>query len=93
MGIFQGSRYEYSVIDFVSVKENSDSNPIVFYAFEDLGSFNYTEHTYILGERLDTIAHLYYRRSDLWWIILDYNPEITDSQNIKPGTVLRIPRV
>jgi hypothetical protein len=93
MGIFQGSRYEYSVIDFVSVKENSDSNPIVFYAFEDLGSFNYTEHTYILGERLDTIAHLYYRRSDLWWIILDYNPEITDPQNIKPGTVLRIPRV
>lgn len=93
MGIFQGSRYEYSVVDFVTVKDDSDANPVVFYSFGDLGSFNYTEHTYILGERLDTISQSYYSRPDLWWAILDYNPEITDPQNIKPGTVLRIPRV
>ena len=93
MTIYQGSRYEYSVIDFVSVYDDYNANPIVFYAFDELGTFSYTEHTYIQGERLDVIAYTYYRRPDMWWTILDHNPQITDPHNIKPGTVLRIPRV
>jgi nucleoid-associated protein YgaU len=93
MGIFQGSRYEYSTIDFVSITDDGDANAVVFYEFEDLGTFSYVEHTYVQGERMDTIANRYYRRPDLWWIILDFNPEISDANNIKPGTVLRIPRV
>ena len=93
MGIFQGSRYEYSVIDFVAVDTDADANAVVFYEKEDIGLIAYVEHTYIQGERLDVIANKYYRRPDLWWIILDANPQINDPLSIKPGTVLRIPNV
>lgn len=93
MGIFQGSRYEYSVVDFVSTSEDADANAVVFYAFEELGVFSYLEHTYVQGERLDSIAQRYYDRPDMWWTILDHNPVISDPDNIRPGQVLRIPNV
>ena len=93
MGIFQGSRYEYSVIDFVAVDTDADANAVVFYEKDDIGLLAYVEHTYTQGERLDVIANKYYRRPDLWWIILDANPQINDPLSIKPGTVLRIPNV
>lgn len=93
MGIFQGSRYEYSVIDFVATSDNADANAVVFYSFDELGTFSYIEHTYVQGDRLDNIAQRYYDRPDMWWTILDHNPEISDPDNIKPGEVLRIPNV
>jgi nucleoid-associated protein YgaU len=93
MGIFQGSRYEYSVVDFVAVAQEADSNAVVFYSFDELGSFSYLEHTYVEGERLDSIAQQYYNRPDMWWVILDHNPEISDPNNIPSGKVLRIPNV
>jgi nucleoid-associated protein YgaU len=93
MGIFQGSRYEYSVVDFVATSENADANAVVFYSFDALGVFSYLEHTYVQGERLDYIAQRYYDRPDMWWTILDHNPEIADPDNIKTGQVLRIPNV
>lgn len=92
MSIFQGSRYEFSVIDFVAVAEDADANAVVFYEFEDLNTFAYEEHEYVTGERLDTLADTYYRRPDLWWYILDYNPQISDPTNIPSGTIIRIPR-
>jgi nucleoid-associated protein YgaU len=93
MSIFQGSRYEFSVVDFVSVSEDADANAVVFYEVEDIGVITYKEHTYKQGERLDNIAFDYYQDPALWWVILDVNPEITDPTNIKPGTVIRIPNV
>jgi nucleoid-associated protein YgaU len=93
MTIYKGSRYEYSTIDYVKTNENSGLNPIVFYDFSDLGPVSYYEHTYVQGDRLDTIAHHYYKNPEYWWIIPEYNPEIEDFTNIPAGTVLRIPRV
>ena len=93
MGIFQGSRYEYSVVDFVATSEDADANAVVFYSFDELGVFSYLEHTYVQGERLDSIANRYYDRPDMWWTILDHNPEIDDPDNIQPGKILRIPNV
>jgi nucleoid-associated protein YgaU len=93
MGIFQGSRYEYSVVDFVATSEDADANAVVFYSFDELGVFSYLEHTYVQGERLDSIANRYYDRPDMWWTILDHNPEIDDPDNIQVGKILRIPNV
>lgn len=93
MSIYQGSRYEFSVVDFVAVTEDADANAIVFYEVEDVGVITYQEHTYKQGERIDNIAFDYYQDPSLWWIILDVNPEITDPTNIKPGTVIRVPNV
>lgn len=92
MTIYQGSRYEYSTVDFFTTTPTGNENAVVFYESSFMGTFNYTEHTYTYGERLDLLAHRYYNRSDLWWFILDHNPEIVDPANIPAGTVLRIPR-
>lgn len=93
MSIYQGSRYEYSVVDFVSIAQDADANAIVFYEVEDIGTISYREHIYRQGERIDNIAFDYYQDPALWWIILDANPEIEDPTNIKAGTVIRIPSV
>jgi hypothetical protein len=93
MSIYRGSRYEYSTIDFFSVSPDGSENPVVFYDFSGLGFVRYWEHIYVQGERLDQIAYKYYKRPEYWWIIPEYNPEITDITNITPGTVIRVPNV
>lgn len=91
--IYQNSRYYSQPVDYVAFVENGDELPIVFYEFDELGQVTWSEHTYQAGERLDSLAYHYYGRTDLWWVIPEYNPEIVDFTNIIPGTVLRIPRV
>lgn len=93
MAIYQNSRYEYSVVDFISTEYNGDANPVVFYTFSDLGLVSYKEHTYVEGERLDQISQLYYKRPGFWWIIMEYNPQIEEITDIPAGTVLKIPNV
>lgn len=93
MTIYRGSRYEYSTVDYFSTTVNGTDEPVVFYNFSDLGYVRYWQHTYVEGERLDQIAYKYYQRPQYWWIIPEYNPEITDLNNIPAGTVLRIPNV
>lgn len=91
--IYQNSRYYNQLIDFVAFEDNGPSNAIVFYEFDEPGTVSWWNHTYVEGERLDQIAYKYYNRSDFWWLIPEYNPEITDFVSIAPGTILRIPRV
>ena len=93
MTIFIGSRYESSVVDFVSFSTNGDAAPVVFYEFSFLGELTYEEYTWKEGDRLDSVAFSFYRDANKWWLIPEYNPEIRDVQSIKPGTVLRIARV
>jgi hypothetical protein len=93
MTIYKGSRYEYSTIDFVATTPNGDANPIVFYTMSNLSSLTYYEHQYIAGERLDQLAHRYYKNPEYWWIIPEFNPQIVDFTNIPDGTVIKIPNV
>ncbi len=44
-----------------------------------------------MGDRLDTLAQLYYQDPTLWWVISSSNNIPKDSINIPPGTQLRIP--
>lgn len=91
--IYLGSRYETSVVDFISTTANGDAAPVTFYEFSDLGRISFEEYVWKRGDRLDSVAFQFYGDSDKWWIIPEYNPEIIDPQDIKPGSVLRIPRV
>ena len=93
MSIYRGSRYEYSTVDFFSTTVNGDEQAVVLYDFSNIGYVKYWNHQYIQGERLDQIAYKYYQKPEYWWIIPEYNPEITDLNNITPGTILRIPNV
>ena len=47
-----------------------------------------------VGDRLDTLAHQFYKDVDYWWIISTANPGIIrrDSFNLKPGLEIRIPQ-
>lgn len=93
MTIYIGSRYEDSVVDFISLSEDGDATPVVFYDFSPLGLLSYEEYTWKRGDRLDAVAFEFYRDADKWWIIPEYNPQIADPTSIAPGTVIRIPRV
>lgn len=91
--IYQTSRYYNQLIDYLSFSTTGDNYPIVFYEFDAPGNTTWSEHIYSEGERLDQISQNYYFRPDLWWLIPEYNPTISDFNNITPGTVLKIPNV
>lgn len=93
MTIYLGSRYEDSVVDFVSFTESTDAAPVVFYDFSDIGYIEYSEYVWKNGDRLDNVAMSFYRDPEKWWVIPEYNPEIVDIHNIPSGTTLRIPHV
>lgn len=42
-------------------------------------------------DRMDLLAYNYLGSPDLWWQIMDYNPELADAFNISVGTIIRIP--
>jgi hypothetical protein len=89
--IAKGSRYEYSLVDFVQIKQAGELLPIVFYQFPDIGRVSYSYHVYTQGERLDQISTKYYKKPGFWWAIAQVNPDIKDILNITPGTVIKIP--
>jgi len=93
MSILKGSRYEYSTIEFVTNTPDGNGNPIVFYDVNSLGQMTFKPHIYVEGERLDQIAYTYFKNPGYWWLIPEYNPQITDFTNIAPGTYIRIPSV
>ena len=45
------------------------------------------------GDRLDLLAHQFYKDKRLWWIIATANPDVIrrDSFYLEPGLSLRIP--
>lgn len=44
-------------------------------------------------DRIENIAVQFLGKSELWWRIMDFNPEVLNPFEIPPGTLLRIPRV
>ena len=47
-------------------------------------------YEWVETDRIDNVATRFYGEPNLWWVILDMNPEILNPQNIPPGTQLRI---
>jgi len=48
-------------------------------------------YEWVDGDRLDTLANKFLGNPQLWWKIMDLNPEIIDPTSIAPGTLLRLP--
>ena len=57
-------------------------------------SFNDIYVTTTSGDRLDNLAHQFYKNVDYWWVITTANPDVVrrDSFNLKPGIEIRIPQ-
>jgi hypothetical protein len=93
MPIYFGSRYERSVVDFVSFYPNGDAAPVVFYEFSDIGRLSYTEYVWKDGDRFDQVAMKFLKDASKWWMIPEYNPHILDIHNVPAGTSIKIPHV
>jgi len=52
---------------------------------------SYFLYDWVETDRLDNLSLRYLGKAELWWIILDLNPEVLDPFSIAPGTPLRIP--
>jgi hypothetical protein len=50
-------------------------------------------YTWNSSDRIDLVALRLLGDPELWWQIMDINPEITNPLTILPGTLLRIPSV
>jgi nucleoid-associated protein YgaU len=90
MAIYRGSRYEKVIVTNQIVKgrvrptfRRRTLKPIV--------ALNGVVHTWIQGDRLDTLAYKYYGDAQKWWVILDANPRFMTPFDIRPGDTLSIP--
>lgn len=90
MAIYRGSRYENSLVDFVATNDSQEALPVVFYSFTNFGLSSFIEYTVLQDERLDQIAYKFYRNTDLWWLLPEFNPSIKDTLTIPAGTILKI---
>lgn len=50
-------------------------------------------HQFTASDRLDGLAQEYYKDPQLWWVILDANPQFSSELEIPLGTDLVIPSV
>ena len=57
--------------------------------------FSYRESDYYIfsreGDRLDTLAHQFYKDVSLWWVIANANNIGKGSMDVPPGLQIRIP--
>jgi hypothetical protein len=93
MPIYSGSRYQNSLVDYFSKIEYGTATPIVFYTPNPLTNVSFFMHRYTKGESLIALSQKFFKRPDLWWTIVEYNPEIADFMSIPDGTEIRIPSV
>lgn len=54
-------------------------------------SENATYYTVIQGDTIDGIAYKFYGNANLYWAILDSNPQLMSELDINVGDVLMIP--
>lgn len=50
-------------------------------------------YTWVERDRIDLVADEFLGAPELWWIIMDFNPEVIDPFDIPVGTVIRVPNV
>lgn len=92
MAIYLGSRYENSVVDFVTYDLGIGPSPVCFYSFSNLGTLSYMEYYWQDGDRIDQVASKFLSYPDKWWVIAEANPEVHDFTKVPVGTRIRIPR-
>lgn len=92
MAIYLGSRYENSVVDFITSDPVRGPGPVCFYSFENLDRLSYIEYLWEDGDRVDQIAARFLSYPDKWWIIAEMNPQVNDFTQVPVGTRIRIPR-
>jgi nucleoid-associated protein YgaU len=90
MAMYKDSRYT-NVFAYEEIYKGKEV--FAFYRRE-IPKFDLTDavqYTVIEKDRLDLLAGRFYGDPQLWWAILDANPQYMFEWEITPGTVLAIP--
>lgn len=88
--IYSDSRYADGLLITAFDSRKNNYSVGVFRQFPtDSKTFYY--YTWGESDRIDLVALNLLGDSELWWRIMDFNPEINDPLNIAVGTSLRIP--
>jgi hypothetical protein len=88
--IFTDSRYATGILAKTVDARTNENEVALFRQFlSESSSFFY--YTWSQKDRIDLIANEFLGDPSLWWIIMDYNPEISNPLDIPLGTILRIP--
>jgi nucleoid-associated protein YgaU len=88
--IYTDSRYATGVVDYANDSRLNTNNISVYRVFPTAG-YRFLTYTWTSEDRIDVIATQFLGSSNLWWKIMDINPEIISPFSITPGTVIRIP--
>jgi hypothetical protein len=88
--IYTDSRYaDGTLVRALDARKNVYSLAVLRNTQPSSSEFYY--YTWTVRDRMDLVAHRFLGNVDLWWKIMDFNPEIGNAFDITPGTVLRIP--
>ncbi len=52
---------------------------------------NVSHYTWVQADTIDGVAFRLYGNAQLWWAIMDANPQFITEMDISPGNVLAIP--
>jgi hypothetical protein len=88
--IYTDSRYADGVVIKAFDSRKATFEITLFRQFSQSTSKFYY-YTWTQRDRIDLVANELLGDSTLWWVIMDYNPEIGNPLDIQIGTVLRIP--
>lgn len=88
--IFAQSRYENSRRVFAS-DSSGNRRRIVEFPAPRAVQFSATRHIAEENDRMDLLAARYFNDPEMWWVIAEANPELFYPEDIRPGTVVRIP--
>lgn len=84
--LFQGSRYLNTLL-----YENRETPILGIRRRYKFDLTNAVYYTVIQGDTLDGLAFKYYQNSQLYWAILDANPQYQSELEIKAGDIICIP--
>lgn len=90
--IYKDSRYSSGNISREYSNQHASYQVMVRRVFPTAKARFYL-YTWKEQDRIDLVAKDRLGHANLWWKILDYNPEILNAWDIAPGTILRIPNV
>lgn len=90
--IYLDSRYADGALRDVYDETNGSYQLTVFRRFP-YSTGVYYNYEWVSGDRIDVIALRFLGDQKKWWSIMDFNPEVLNPMDIKPGTILRIPVV
>ena len=86
MAVYKGSRY-------IKTPMYQRGDSLVF-GIRSRNHFNLSKATYytvVQGDTIDGIAYKHYGNTQLWWAIMDANPQYQSEIEIKAGDILCIP--